>query len=51
LDGFNITYDPRHASGVSIYESKMRWFAVGDRIQFTANSTDFGVSKLSLQSS
>jgi ATP-dependent exoDNAse (exonuclease V) alpha subunit len=50
-DGRILTYDPRHASGVSVYESKMRWFAVGDRIQFTANSTDFGVSKLSLQSS
>jgi hypothetical protein len=43
-DGRILTYDPRHASGVSVYESKMRWFAVGDRIQFTANSTDLGLS-------
>jgi ATP-dependent exoDNAse (exonuclease V) alpha subunit len=43
-DGRVVTYDPKHASGVSIYESKLQSFAVGDRIQFTANSTDLGVS-------
>ena len=43
-DGRTLTYDPQHASGVSVYESKMQSFAVGDRIQLTANSTDLGVS-------
>jgi ATP-dependent exoDNAse (exonuclease V) alpha subunit len=43
-DGRTLTYDPRQASGVSVYESKLQSFAVGDRIQFTANSRDLGVS-------
>ncbi len=43
-DGRTLTYDPQQASGVSVYESKMQSFAVGDRIQLTANSTDLGVS-------
>ena len=43
-DGRILTYDPQRASGVSIYESKVQPFAVGDRIQFTANSTALGVS-------
>lgn len=30
-----VTYDPRRAYGVQIYESDSRTFAVGDRIQFT----------------
>jgi conjugative relaxase-like TrwC/TraI family protein len=43
-DGCTLTYDPQHASGVSVYESKMQSFAVGDRIQLTANSANLGVS-------
>jgi conjugative relaxase-like TrwC/TraI family protein len=43
-DGRLVTYDPQHASGVSVYESKTRSFGIGDRIQFTANSTPVGVS-------
>jgi ATP-dependent exoDNAse (exonuclease V) alpha subunit len=43
-DGRTLTYDPQHASGVSVYESKMQSFAVGDRVQLTANSTNLGVS-------
>jgi conjugative relaxase-like TrwC/TraI family protein len=43
-DGRALAYDPQHASGVSVYESRMQSFAVGDRIQLTANSTDLGVS-------
>lgn len=43
-EGRILAYDPQHASGVSVYESKMQSFAAGERIQFTANSTDLGVS-------
>ncbi len=43
-DGRTLTYDPRQAAGVSVYESKVQSLAVGDRIQFTANSTDLGTS-------
>ena len=39
-----LTYDPQHASGVSVYENKVQSFAVGDRIQLTANSTKLGVT-------
>ena len=43
-DGRVLTYDPQHASGVSVYENKVQSFAVGERIQLTANSTKLGVS-------
>jgi conjugative relaxase-like TrwC/TraI family protein len=43
-NGRILTYDPRQASGVSVYESRVQSFGVGDRIQLTANSTDLGVS-------
>ena len=43
-DGRTLTYDPQHASGVSVYESKVQSFGIGDRIQITANSTNLGVS-------
>jgi conjugative relaxase-like TrwC/TraI family protein len=43
-DGRTLTYDPRQAAGVSVYESKVQPFAVGDRVQLTANSTALGVS-------
>jgi conjugative relaxase-like TrwC/TraI family protein len=43
-DGRILTYDPERVSGVSVYESKVQPFAVGDRIQFTANSANLGVS-------
>ncbi|MFZ0592948.1 MAG: hypothetical protein WAM39_20995 [Bryobacteraceae bacterium] len=47
-DGRTLTYDPKHASGISIYESKVQSLAVGDRVQFTANSTNLGVSALDI---
>jgi ATP-dependent exoDNAse (exonuclease V) alpha subunit len=43
-EGRTLTYDPVRVSGVSVYESKLQSFAVGDRIQFTANFTNLGVS-------
>jgi ATP-dependent exoDNAse (exonuclease V) alpha subunit len=43
-DGRTLIYDPQQASGISLYESKVQSFAVGDRIQLTANSTKLGVS-------
>src|SRR5262249_21382928 len=43
-DGRILTYNPQQAAGVSVYESRVQPFAVGDRIQFTANSTDLGIS-------
>jgi hypothetical protein len=36
-EGRTLTYDPERVSGISVYESKLQPFAVGDRIQFTAN--------------
>jgi ATP-dependent exoDNAse (exonuclease V) alpha subunit len=43
-DGRILSYDPERVLGVSVYESKLQPFAVGDRIQFTANSANLGVS-------
>jgi hypothetical protein len=43
-DGRRLTYDPQQASGVSVYESKVQPFAVGERIHFTANSSALGIS-------
>jgi conjugative relaxase-like TrwC/TraI family protein len=43
-EGRTLTYDPERVSGVSVYESKVQPFAVGDRVQFTANFTNLGVS-------
>jgi ATP-dependent exoDNAse (exonuclease V) alpha subunit len=43
-EGRILTYDPERVSGISVYESKVQPFAVGDRIQFTANSANPGVS-------
>jgi conjugative relaxase-like TrwC/TraI family protein len=43
-DGRILTYDPQNASGVSVYEKKLQSYAIGDRIQITANSTNLGVS-------
>jgi ATP-dependent exoDNAse (exonuclease V) alpha subunit len=43
-EGRILTYDPERVSGISVYESKVQPFAIGDRIQFTANFTNLGVS-------
>jgi conjugative relaxase-like TrwC/TraI family protein len=43
-DGRQVTYDPVRASGVSLFESVNRSFAVGERIQFTARDKKLGVT-------
>ena len=43
-DGRILTYDPQNASGVSVYESKLQSYGIGDRVQITANSISLGVS-------
>ena len=44
-EGRTVAYDPaRTGSGVSVYETKIQPFAVGERVQFTAADRDLGVS-------
>ncbi len=43
-DGRVLTYDPQNVSGVSVYETRVQSFAIGDRVQITANSTNLAVS-------
>jgi conjugative relaxase-like TrwC/TraI family protein len=43
-DGRELTYDPAQASGVSVYATRIRPFAVGDRVQFTSKFKEQGVS-------
>ena len=44
-DRHAVPYDPaRTASGVSVYETKIQPFALGERVQFTAGDRDLGVS-------
>ena len=31
-----VTYDPARVKGVTVYETELRSFAVGDRVQFTS---------------
>jgi conjugative relaxase-like TrwC/TraI family protein len=46
--GETVTYNPAKLRGVSVYDPKIRGFAVGDRVQFTAPSKVLGVSNRDL---
>jgi conjugative relaxase-like TrwC/TraI family protein len=43
-NGHTVTYDPTRLKGVNVYREVTREFATGDRIQFTANTKDLGIS-------
>jgi conjugative relaxase-like TrwC/TraI family protein len=47
-DGQTVTYDPTRLKGVNVYREVTREFATGDRIQFTANNKDLGISNRDL---
>ena len=47
-DGSTITYDPRRLRGVHVYQEARREFSTGDRIQFTSNLREFGISNRQL---
>jgi hypothetical protein len=47
-DGTRLTYNPSRLSGVSVYQTEDRAFAVGDRVQFTAPSKDLRVANREL---
>ena len=47
-DGQPITYDPKRLSGISAYREIPRSFAAGDRLQFTTNDRQLGVSNRQL---
>ncbi len=42
-DEKSVTYDPKRLSGITAYRQEERSFAVGERIQFTANDRQVGV--------
>jgi len=43
-DGNHVTYDPKRLSGVTVYQTVVREFSVGERIQFTAPQKQLGVA-------
>jgi ATP-dependent exoDNAse (exonuclease V) alpha subunit len=47
-DGAQVTYDPFRLHGISAYREIEREFAVGDRLQFTAPSSELGVANRDL---
>jgi conjugative relaxase-like TrwC/TraI family protein len=47
-DGSECTYDPRRQMGVTVYREQEKAFSVGDRIQFTAPSSDLKIANREL---
>jgi ATP-dependent exoDNAse (exonuclease V) alpha subunit len=47
-DGQTVTYDPTRLRGVTVYREVSREIATGDRIQFTANNKELGISNRDL---
>jgi conjugative relaxase-like TrwC/TraI family protein len=47
-DGTERTYDPRRQMGVTVYREYEKAFSVGDRIQFTAPSSDLKIANREL---
>jgi hypothetical protein len=47
-DGQQATYDPKRLQGIAVYRESSRDFSQGDRIQFTANNRELGVSNRDL---
>lgn len=48
VDGTEQTYDPRRQMGVTVYREHEKAFSVGDRIQFTAPSSDLKIANREL---
>jgi conjugative relaxase-like TrwC/TraI family protein len=46
--GYQVSYDPKRLSGVSVYRETEREFSVGERIQFTAPNKQLGVANREL---
>lgn len=44
VDGKFVTYDPARLSGVAVYETEVRSFAIGDRVQFLTPWKDKAIS-------
>lgn len=42
-NGRRVTYNPHELKGVNVYREAERYFGVGDRVQFTAKSSEFDV--------
>jgi hypothetical protein len=47
-DGQQVSYDPKRLSGITAYREVSRPFAEGDRLQFTTNDRELGVSNRQL---
>ncbi len=43
-DGERVTYDPRFLRGVTVYEEREKHFAVGDRVRFTSDVPQYGLT-------
>jgi conjugative relaxase-like TrwC/TraI family protein len=39
-----VTYDPRFLRGVTVYEEQEKRFAVGDRVRFTSDAPQYGLT-------
>ena len=47
-DGQQVTYDPKRLSGITAYREVPRTFAEGERLQFTTNDREIGISNRQL---
>lgn len=47
-DGQQVSYDPKRLSGITAYREVARPFAEGDRLQFTTNDRELGISNRQL---
>lgn len=43
-DGERVTYDPRFLRAVTVYEEREKPFAVGDRVRFTSDALQYGLT-------
>lgn len=47
-DGQTVTYDPKRLRGVNVFQVTERYFATGDRLQFTAPNKELGILRRDL---
>jgi conjugative relaxase-like TrwC/TraI family protein len=47
-DGGQVSYDPKRLSGITAYREVQRLFTEGDRLQFTTNDHELGISNRQL---
>jgi hypothetical protein len=47
--GQQATYDPKRLQGIAAYREISRDFSQGDRLQFTANNRELGVSNRDME--